>query len=271
MPPKFKLGDNVIYKSKPYTMSYVTPFTLEHGDEVNVQELGLGKCRVRRRHKGSVLLEPLQGYMSNSDFWRKLTQVDQPPGIPVPSYELNSQDGSDPFWAKENTLELEKAMPPKFKPRDTVIFDNSPQNNPFAAHKPEGEGNGSIHVVATVLPFTLSTGQPVNVPNLGSCTVIRVVGTKVNVRRHKDSQELFMNVTDVDEPAGKPIPSYELKGQVEGELGDTFWAPENTLTLVEAHDPDPNVFLSTTWQRPGSYGERRSMRNQSATNAWVHF
>ena len=161
-------------------------------------------------------------------------------------------------------------MPPKFKPGDRVLFDNSPQNHPFGAHKPEGKA-GSIHVVAAVLPFTLSTGQVVNVPNLGSCTVVRVVGSSVNVKRHKDSTEHFMNVTDVDQPASKPIPSYELKGQVEGELGDTFWAPENTLTLDKAHDP--NVFVSTTWQQPGAYQQRRSMRNskQTATESWLNF
>ena len=165
-------------------------------------------------------------------------------------------------------------MPPKFKPGDTVLFDGSPQNHPFGAHTPEAGNTGSIHVVADVLPFTLSTGQVVNAPHLGSCTVIRVVGSNVNVRRHKDSTEHFINFTDVDDPPGKPIPSYELKGQVDGELGDTFWAPENTLTLVEAAPkPDPNVFLSTTWERPGALQERRSMRNskQTATNSWLNF
>jgi hypothetical protein len=131
------------------------------------------------------------------------------------------------------------AMPPKFKPGDRVLFDNSPQNHPFCAHRPEGKAvcSGSIHVVATVLPFTLGTGQVVNVPNLGRCTVIRVFGSSVNVTPEKDGTEHLIDITDVDEPNGTPIPSYELKGQVDGELGDTFWAPENTLTLVEAHDP----------------------------------
>ena len=80
----------------------------------------------------------------------------------------------------------------------------------------------------------------------------------------KDGTEHLINVTDVDEPDGTPIPSYELKGQLHGELGDTFWASENTLTLVKAHDP--NVF-----GRTGVNGNRRSMRHQSATNAWAHF
>ena len=140
-------------------------------------------------------------------------------------------------------------MPPKFKPGDRVLFDNSPQNHPFGAHKPEAVHTGSIHVVAAVLPFTLSTDQVVNVPNLGSCTVIRVFGSSVNVTPEKDGTDHLIDVTDVDEPPGTPIPTYELKGQVDGELGDTFWAPENTLTLV------PNV--STTWERPGALQKRR--------------
>ena len=84
-----------------------------------------------------------------------------------------------------------------------------------------------------------------NVKDLGRCTVGRVVGSNVKVTPEKDGTEHLMNVTDVDEPDGTPIPSYELKGQVHGEKGDTFWASENTLTLVKAHDP--NVFVSTTW------------------------
>jgi hypothetical protein len=155
-------------------------------------------------------------------------------------------------------------MPPKFKPGDTVLF------NAFGAHKPEAGNTGSIHVVAAVLPFTLGTGQVVNAPHLGRCTVIRVHdGSNVKVRRHKDSTEHFIKLTDVDDPPGKPIPNYELKRRADGDLlqqriaflehglGDTFWAPEDTLTLVEAaHKPGP---------------ERRSMRNQSATKSWSNF
>ena len=92
--------------------------------------------------------------------------------------------------------------------------------------------------------------------------------SSVELTPENSDHEHFMKVTDVDEPDGTPIPSYELKGQLHGELGDTFWASENTLTLVKAHDP--NVFLSTTWERPGANGKRRSTR-QSATKAWAHF
>ena len=236
MPPKFKLGDNVLHRSQTGdpamygTISGVIPFTLNVGDVVNVQEPGIGKCRVRRRHKGRVLLEPLKGYMSNSDYWRNVTQVDQPPGRPVPSYELDGH----PAWALENTLERVDTTP-KFNTRDTVIFDNSPQDHPFS-HGPLGIA-GSLHVIADVLPFTLHTAEIVNVKGLGSCTVTEVVGRTAELKRISDGKRNFIPVTDVDQPPGKPVPSYELKGQVDGELGDTFWAPENTLTLVEAHDP----------------------------------
>ena len=111
MPPKFKRGDSVLYKPQPdlpaqhYTISNVVPFTLEIGQEVNVQEIGLGPCRVTRLYKESVLLEPLKDWRNNSDYWRKVTQVDKPPGIQVPSYELIGQEGKPPFWALESTLE----------------------------------------------------------------------------------------------------------------------------------------------------------------------
>ena len=175
--------------------------------------------------------------------------------------------------AIDNNGDLPPAMPPRFKPGDRVLFDNSPQNHPFGAHKPERKA-GSIHVVADGLPFTLSTGQAVNVPDLGLCTAVRVEAKFVKLKEHKHGKEPWMPVTDVDEPVGTPIPSYELKGQVDGKLGDTFWAPENTLTLVKAHDP--NVFLSTDWHRPGAQGYRRSTRSkpsskQAATNAWSNF
>ena len=169
-------------------------------------------------------------------------------------------------------------MPPRFKRGDTVRFDNPPQKSTFG--KPKKKEAGSVHVVVDVLPFTLSEGLIVNVKDLGVCTVIRVVGTQVKVTRLKDSTEPWLDVTDVDVDrlVGTPIiPSYELKGRTsDDQLGDTFWAPENTLTLVKAHDP--NVFNSTTWVRPGSYGERRSTRkqpskpsNQSATKSWLNF
>ena len=160
-------------------------------------------------------------------------------------------------------------MPPKFKPGDLVLYDSSPQNHPFCAHKPEsGAGcSGSMHDVVNVVPFTLHTGQVVNAKGLGSCTVSGVVGRSVELTPKNSDDEHFIKVTDVDQPDGTPIPSYELKGQLYG--SDTFWAEENTLTLVKAHDP--NVFNSTTWVRPGAYGERRSTRQSSATKAWAHF
>ena len=107
MPPKFKRGDSVLHKpsARHYTISHVVPFTLEIGQEVNVQEIGLGKCRVTGKYKESVMLEPLKDWRNNSDYWRKVTQVDKPPGIPVPSYELIGQEGEPPFWALESTLE----------------------------------------------------------------------------------------------------------------------------------------------------------------------
>jgi hypothetical protein len=172
-------------------------------------------------------------------------------------------------------------MPPRFKRGDTVRFDNPPQKSTFG--KPKKKEAGSVHVVVDVLPFTLSEGLIVKVKDLGVCTVIRVVGNQVKVSRLKDSTEPWLHVTDVDVDrlVGTPIiPSYELKGRTsDDQLGDTFWAPENTLTLVEAAPkPDPNVFRSTTWHRPGAWQERRSTRkqpskpsNQSATKSWLNF
>ena len=163
-------------------------------------------------------------------------------------------------------------MPPKFKRGDSVLYDSSPQNHPFCAHKPESgpSCSGSMHNVVSVLPFTLHPDQVVNVKDLGSCTVNRAFGRTVNLTPEKDGTDLLINVTDVDEPDGTPVPSYELNhGWLVGELGGTFWAPENARTLVKAHDP--NVFNSTTWVRPGAHGNRRSVRHQSATNAWAHF
>ena len=123
-----------------------------------------------------------------------------------------------------------------------------------------------------MLPFTLSIGQIVNVPDLGSCTVYDVIGDHVKLTRYTDRARHIIPVTDVDQPVGTPIPSYELKGRTSDEqLGDTFWAPENTLTLVKAHDPDPNGFLSTDWERPEAHGYRRSTRNQAATKSWSNF
>ena len=284
MPPKFKPGDSVIYKSKPaasksskHVVVDVLPFTLQPDQVVNVK--GLGTCTVERVFGRTVKLAhkernpDVKGGVCNAEYWYNVTDVDKPHGTPVPSYKLKDtkcdEDGTE-IWAPENTLTLADPIvfvsTPEFKPGDTVIFDNSPQNHPFGAHLPGHKAVfGSIHVVADVLPFTLSTGQVVNVNGLGDCTVIGVVGRTVKLTPEKDGTEHFIKVTGVDKPFGKPIPSYELKGQVDGELGDTFWAPENTLTLIEAHDP--NEFLSTDW----SSGKRRSMRNQSATNAWLNF
>ena len=164
-------------------------------------------------------------------------------------------------------------MPPKFKPGDSVIYDISPQNHPFCAHSPGAAGcKGSKHEVVDVLPFTLHPGQVVNVKGLGSCTVDRVFGRTVKLARHHDSAEhvYLYDVTDVDEPDGTPIPSYELKDPMCNEDGIEIWASENTFTLVKAHDP--NVFVSTTWESALDRAkQRRSMRLQSATNAWAHF
>ena len=136
-------------------------------------------------------------------------------------------------------------MTPKFKPGDTVIYKFKP------------DAAASKHVVVDVLPFTLQPGQEVNVPDLGSCTVERIVGRTVKLARHIDYAEHFRNVTDVDKPHGTPIPSYELKDTIYNEDGTEIWAPENTLTPWESA-------LDRAKQR-------RSMRNQSATKSWSNF
>ena len=129
-----------------------------------------------------------------TDHLINVTDVEPPPGTPIPSYELKGQvEGKlgDTFWAPENTLTAlsttAPAMPPKFKSGDRVLFDNSPQKHPFCAHGPLGNAicSGSIHVVADVLPFTLSTNQVVYVNGIGSCTVIRVFGRTVKVKKLK--------------------------------------------------------------------------------------
>ena len=97
------------------------PFTLKIGQIANVQEIGLGRCKVTRIHKGSVMLEPLKGYTYNSDYWRKVTTVDQPQGTPVPSYELKGREG-ETFWALENTLEKATVGEPRLSQAATKAW-----------------------------------------------------------------------------------------------------------------------------------------------------
>ena len=121
-------------------------------------------------------------------------------------------------------------MPPKFKLGDLVLHNS--QSHAFCAHKPGAGCSGSIHAVAAVLPFTLHTGQVVNVKDLGRCEVSRVVGSSVSLTPEgadMHNSDYWRDVIDVDQPDGTPVPSYELKGQTHGEKGNTFWASENSV------------------------------------------